>query len=305
MPIIHYHAPIKLLVAVRGHPFDRSAFDAMFLAMDGITATMVDQPAAAQLMNPAGMAPYDALVLYDMPGLDFTAAAQARPSCVVPDPGLVRAFRALLEQGIGIVALHHALAGWPAWPEYGDWLGGRFLYHPADVHGVPCLDSGFAHSVTYEAEVLAEHPVTDGLPRVFSITDEPYMAEIFTAEVTPLLASQGPFHTRSFLVCRCRCERQNELPRWLGPSPHFQSDRLDQARAQQSLGVPAARRWRFRLRQSALSAPAGECHSLGSVRRPPHSPVMQFNGASVSATGLNRRVRARSDRRGTPIAHGR
>ncbi len=100
MPIIHYHAPIKLLVAVRGHPFDRSAFDAMFLAMDGITATMVDQPAAAQLMNPAGMAPYDALVLYDMPGLDFTAAAQARPSCVVPDPGLVRAFRALLEQGI-------------------------------------------------------------------------------------------------------------------------------------------------------------------------------------------------------------
>ena len=46
MPIIHYRAPIKLLVAVRGHPFDRSAFDAMFLAMDGITATMVDQPAA-------------------------------------------------------------------------------------------------------------------------------------------------------------------------------------------------------------------------------------------------------------------
>jgi uncharacterized protein len=63
MPIIHYHAPIKLLVAVRGHPFDRSAFDAMFLAMDEITATMVDQPAAAQLMNPAGVGPYDALVL--------------------------------------------------------------------------------------------------------------------------------------------------------------------------------------------------------------------------------------------------
>jgi len=192
MPIIHYHAPIKLLVAVRGHPFDRSAFDAMFLAMDGITATMVDQPAAAQLMNPAGMATYDALVLYDMPGLDFTAA-EARPSYVVPDPELVCGCRALLEQGIGIVALHHALAGWPAWPEYGDWLGGRFLYRPADVHGVPCLDSGYAHSVTYEAQVLGEHPVTDGLPPVFSITDELYMAEIFAAEVTPLLASQGSF----------------------------------------------------------------------------------------------------------------
>jgi hypothetical protein len=29
MPIIHYRAPIELLVAVRGHPFDRSAFDAI------------------------------------------------------------------------------------------------------------------------------------------------------------------------------------------------------------------------------------------------------------------------------------
>lgn len=197
MPIIHYRAPIKLLVAVRGHPFDRSAFDAMFLAMDGITATMVDQPAAAQLMNPAGMASYDAMVLYDMPGLDFTAA-HAPPSYVAPDPGLVSGFRALLEQGIGIVALHHALAGWPAWPEYGDWMGGRFLYHPAEVHGVPCLDSGFAQSVTYQAEVLAEHPVTHGLPRVFSMTDEPYMAEVFTAEITPLLASQGPFTRHHF-----------------------------------------------------------------------------------------------------------
>jgi len=65
----------------------------MFLAMDGIAATMVDQPAAAQLMNPAGMASFDALVLYDMPGLDFTAQ-HAPPSYVVPDPGLVSGFRA-------------------------------------------------------------------------------------------------------------------------------------------------------------------------------------------------------------------
>ena len=66
MPIIRHHAALQCLVAVRGHPFDRTAFDAMFQAMDGISATMVDQPAAARLMSPEGMAGFDVLVLYDM-----------------------------------------------------------------------------------------------------------------------------------------------------------------------------------------------------------------------------------------------
>jgi hypothetical protein len=192
MPIIRYRAPIKLLVAVRGHPFDRNAFDAMLLAMPDISATLVDQPAAAQLMNPTGMAPYDALLLYDMPGLDFEAAANP-PASVAPDAALVRGFRALLEQGVGIVALHHALAGWPSWPDYGSWLGGRFLYHPAEVRGRLCLDSGYTCPMAYTAEVLADHPVTRGLPRQFEITDELYMAQIFTAEVEPLLGSRASF----------------------------------------------------------------------------------------------------------------
>jgi type 1 glutamine amidotransferase len=192
MPIIHYRASIKLLVAVRGHPFDRSAFDAMFQAMDDITATVVDQPAAAQLMNPAAMSRYDALVLYDMPGLDFMAP-DCPPAYVAPEPELRAGFRALLEEGKGIVALHHALAGWPAWPEFGDWLGGRFLYHPGGVRGRHCLDSGYAHDIAYEAQVLREHPVTTGLPPRFAMSDELYMAEIFADDVTPLLASGHSF----------------------------------------------------------------------------------------------------------------
>jgi uncharacterized protein len=197
VPIIHYRAPIKLLVAVRGHPFDRTAFDAMFLAMPGISATMVDQPAAAQLMNPSDMAGYDGLVLYDMPGLDFTVERDA-PAYVSPPAALRAGLRALLEQGIGIVALHHALAGWPSWPEYADWLGGRFLYHPEEVRGSRRLDSGYAHGTTYQVRVLADHPVTQGVPASFTMTDESYLAEVFEDEVTPLLASNGTFTREHF-----------------------------------------------------------------------------------------------------------
>jgi uncharacterized protein len=192
MPAIFYDAPIQCLVAVRGHPFDRTTFDALFQSMEGISATMVDQPAAALLMNPEGMRGFDALVLYDMPGLDFTGAAGPL-TFHEPDAALKTGFRALLEQGKGVVALHHALAGWPTWDDYGDWLGGRFLYRSAPVRGETRRDSGYKHDVAYDAHVIAGHPVTVGLPATFPMTDELYLAEIFEDDVTPLLRSSAPF----------------------------------------------------------------------------------------------------------------
>lgn len=197
MPIILHNAPLQCLVAVRGHPFDRTAFDAVFQSMEGISATMVDQPAAARLMNPEGMRGFDVLVLYDMPGLDFTSG-EGSPAYLEPAPELKAGFRALLEQGTGVVALHHALAGWPAWDEYGEWLGGRFLYHPGEVRDRACLDSGYAHDVAYAAAVLGDHPVTAGLPATFAMTDELYLSEIFDDSVTPLLASDAGFTCDDF-----------------------------------------------------------------------------------------------------------
>jgi uncharacterized protein len=197
MPIILHNAPIQCLVAVRGHPFDRTAFDAMFQAMDGLSATMVDQPAAAHLMSPDAMRGFDALVLYDMPGLDFTAEEGA-PAYLEPDTALKASFRALLEEGKGVVALHHALAGWPTWDEYGEWLGGRFLYRPGRARRAECLDSGYAHNVDYDALVVSDHQVTAGLPPSFAINDEPYLCEIFEDSVTPLLRSSGRFTRDEF-----------------------------------------------------------------------------------------------------------
>jgi len=192
MPTIRYRAPLQCLVAVRGHPFDRTAFDAMFQAMEGISATMVDQPAAARLMNPDGMRGFDVLVLYDMPGLDFDAGEGA-PAYLEQPSGLKEGFAALLDEGKDIVALHHALAGWPTWGQYHEWLGGQFLYHPGVARGRDVPDSGYAHDVSYEAQVVADHPVVQGLPPRFALTDEVYLAQVFAEDVTPLLRADMPF----------------------------------------------------------------------------------------------------------------
>ncbi len=197
MPIIRYGEPLNVLVSAKGHPYLRDPFMAMFDDIEGIACTLLEQPAAALLMNPDGMKGFDALVLYDMPGLDFRAADP--PQFQAPSPEVKAGMRALLQSGKGVVALHHAIAGWPAWPEYGEWLGGRFLYKTGEVHGEAKLDSGYRHDVVYEAQTLEpDHPVLKGLPRRFSMTDELYLYEVFDDGKMPLLSADHAFTRDGF-----------------------------------------------------------------------------------------------------------
>lgn len=193
MPVIRYGEPLKILVSVKGHPFDRNAFAAVFEDMEGVQASFVDQPAAGHLMNPEAIAGFDALVLYDMPGIDFLTSGD-KPGVVAPDASVKAGLEALLTQGKGVVALHHAIAGWPDWPEYAEWLGGRFLYMPAPVRERLCLDSGYRHDVDYDAEVAdPAHAILDGVPASFPMKDELYLYEVFEAEVQPLLRARHAF----------------------------------------------------------------------------------------------------------------
>src|SRR5690606_20556088 len=103
-------------------------------------------------------------------------------------------FQALLAEGKGIVALHHAIAGWPAWPAYGQALGGLFLYKPQVIGGRPRPDSGYLGDIGYTARTaVSDHPVLAGVPDQFPLTDELYLNELFDdAAIEPLLYRDTP-----------------------------------------------------------------------------------------------------------------
>lgn len=189
-------APLDIALVTRGHPFEAEPFFAMFDALDGVSYRHVEQPEAQALFSVAAAAPFDAFVLYDMPGIDFRP--DGPPGFPAPDPGYRRRFLELVERGHGFVFLHHAIAGWPAWPEYGEMIGGRFLYLPATLRGRPRQDSGYRHDVEHEVRVLRRHPVTEGVPERFRITDELYLHEVFEDDVEPLLASDHDFLASNF-----------------------------------------------------------------------------------------------------------
>jgi hypothetical protein len=77
-------------------------------------------------------------------------------------------------------------------------LGGRFLYTPGQVRGKPVPDSGYRHDVEYSAQVVADHPVTAGLPASFTMCDEQYLCEIFDEDVAALLRSDYQFTRDNF-----------------------------------------------------------------------------------------------------------
>ncbi|MEE4452784.1 ThuA domain-containing protein [Novosphingobium resinovorum] len=179
---------LEVFVATKGHAFRRDAFEGMLRAI-GVEPTMVDQPAAAMLMEPRAMARFDAVLLYDMPGMDFRAPVAERPGFLEPGAALREGFAALLREGKGVVALHHALAGWPGWPEYGDALGGRFLYKPAAGSG----GSGYVPDARYTVRAASDHPVLAGLPERFDLDDELYVCvRQPDPQAVPLLRREGP-----------------------------------------------------------------------------------------------------------------
>lgn len=185
-----------ILLVTKGHPYEREPLYAVFDDMSDVDWTLVEQPAAQALFNVTEAAAYDAFVLYDMPGIRFRA--DGPPEFPAPSQRYQQAFLELLEQGHGFVFLHHAIAGWPAWEEYAEIVGGRFLYMPATLRGKPCQDSGYRHKVTHTVSVVADHPVTAGLPASFEITDELYLAEVFAEDVEPLLVSDYEFVQENF-----------------------------------------------------------------------------------------------------------
>ena len=185
-----------VLVVTRGHPFDRNAFLAVFEANGDIEWSHVEHPAAQLLFAPEMAANFDCFVLYDMPGIAFSATGDA-PQFNDPSPTHVANVRALLQAGLPLVILHHACAAWPTWPEWSEIVGSHFLYQPGQSRGVDLPDSGYALDVTHTVTPVPGHPITEGI-EPFALTDELYLAPVFEDSVEPLFRSDYDFVDTNF-----------------------------------------------------------------------------------------------------------
>jgi type 1 glutamine amidotransferase len=167
---------IRVLVVTGGHDFEAPQFFKLFQENTNITFKAVEHPKAHEYFEPAHTNEYDVVVLYD----------HWQPI----SPEAKSNFAALIQNGKGLVVMHHSLVNYQQWPEYEQIIGGKYHLTPWKENGIEKPGSTYKHDVDFTVKV-APHPVTRGLSD-FRIHDETYGFTSTTASITPILTTDEP-----------------------------------------------------------------------------------------------------------------
>lgn len=152
--------PIRILLTYGGHGFQVAPFFAMFDGLEGVEYTRAQLPESADLLRPGLQEQYDAIVMYDMVR-DFT-------------PQQREAFVALLNEGIGLVSLHHNIGAHGDWDEFPRIIGARFFFREDTIDGQTYPPSTWSQGERIGVTVVdPDHPITRGVED-FEIVDETY-----------------------------------------------------------------------------------------------------------------------------------
>lgn len=197
---------MEVLIVSKGHDYAHDSFLSMFAAMDGIRATLVEQPAAQIVLQPEHAGRYDAVFFYDMCGIPGAGLVHDDASATgEPPEAYVRAIEALLERGTGIVLVNHATVSWPNWPLWRQITGSSFMLTAGVLDGREVPGSGYrgGHGPLQNATIplvpQGTHPVLAGLEAGFDITDELYLKTAgFESSVLPLMRGDYAFVQENF-----------------------------------------------------------------------------------------------------------
>lgn len=177
--ITNLTAQKKILIITGGHDFEEKSFFEMFDSFQGLKYDTIIQPRGNALLATPQIMEYSCLVFYDM----FQEI----------DLNQKTAMLNLLDRGMGMVFLHHALVSYQDWPEFEKIIGGK--YHLKPSNGEPA--STYKHDVDFTVKIVngnENHPITEGLDD-FQIHDEVYGSYSVGNHVTPLIQTDHPEST--------------------------------------------------------------------------------------------------------------
>ena len=188
---------LRVLVVTGGHPFEMEPFLDVFRALDGIKWEHMQPPEAREHFRGDRAGLWDAIVCYDMQGIEFRKPDP--PRFELPPPDYASGIVEMLEAGQGIVFLHHAMSAWPAWSLWPRIVGGRWHYMPGELDGEQFPSSGYTREVEHRISVLdPSHPICAGLGEGFEIVDEVYLNPVLTDIIHPILQTNYPMDSSAF-----------------------------------------------------------------------------------------------------------
>lgn len=153
-------APVRALILTGGHGYEQAPFEAMFNSFETIEPTFAVLDPEGHGFETISDWPYDVIVFYHF---DRSLTEKSRENLLK-----------LTENGVGIVVLHHALAGFPEWPEWRNIAGATYFLKDTQEDGTLWPACTWQHDVRLSVHVEdTAHPVTAGVAD-FEILDETY-----------------------------------------------------------------------------------------------------------------------------------
>lgn len=143
---------IRVLVVTGGHGFDKKIFPKTFAGHDDLAITFSDtKKGAPSVFKDISKWSYDVIVLYNF---NRRLSPQQRAN-----------FVKLLQDGVGLVVLHHAVAAYPEWHEYPKIIGATYVLKKGVVRdGVKYERPVWKHGVKMKIHMEdPKHPITAGL----------------------------------------------------------------------------------------------------------------------------------------------
>ena len=169
---------IRVLVVTGGHDFEREPFFKVFKDNPDITYQAAEHPKAHALLTAEAAKQWDVLVLYDM---HQPISDEAKAD-----------FLARLNEGKGLVVLHHAIADYQSWADYTKVIGAHYYLAKTNINGVEKARSVYQHGVDFKLKIAdPNHPVTKGV-KDFDIHDETYNLFDVAEDVHPLVTTDEP-----------------------------------------------------------------------------------------------------------------
>ncbi|MFO7974237.1 MAG: ThuA domain-containing protein [Candidatus Hydrogenedentota bacterium] len=169
---------LRAVVVTGGHGYDKEAFPALFEGNEGIEFVFEEQKDHSEIFEDISDWDYDVIVFYSMTQ-EISEKRQQN-------------FLKLLENGVGVVALHHIISGFNKWPEFQKIIGARYLFEPIEQDGKQKPKSSYKHDMDIEIKVAdSEHPVTKSVSD-FSVVDETYKDCAFEPDNHVLLTTNNP-----------------------------------------------------------------------------------------------------------------
>jgi hypothetical protein len=150
--------PLKVVILVGGHGYDKKNFDKAWGGFDDITCE-VWKGKPYTLFDDISKFDYDAILMFNL-------------SSGITDKQKTN-FLALLKKGVGLMVWHHALANCQNWPEFEKIAGCKYWLKPGEKEGKKIGKSSYAHDRYKMKLANADHPLTKGMKN-FEIDDESY-----------------------------------------------------------------------------------------------------------------------------------